>query len=298
MTTSFLKQVLCITIGLILCQCQPPADNSGSRSNDVKPATEAASRPRSTKSTGSKNNDKRIATPATEASSSSADSIPRGAKLLIKAYPDSHLKYANNKIIFPDGTAIRYDDGQRKNFKQQLDNSDIEDMFATPYRKTGRPAYLEDVGRSRCELLFKKMYGNSAAMVRHNLVTIDWFGQKIQFTKVNGAAKNLKAVANEVARHPEYRKYLKSSGTFYWRKVRGANRQSAHSYGIAFDVGVQYSDYWLWKNPDKSETDKIAYYNKMPLGLVKIFERHGFIWGGRWYHFDTMHFEYRPELLL
>jgi len=22
-----------------------------------------------------------------------------------------------------------------------------------------------------------------------------------------------------------------------------------------------------------------------------------FIWGGRWYHFDTMHFEYRPELL-
>ncbi|MDP3291618.1 MAG: M15 family metallopeptidase, partial [Sulfuricurvum sp.] len=24
---------------------------------------------------------------------------------------------------------------------------------------------------------------------------------------------------------------------------------------------------------------------------------HGFIWGGRWYHYDTMHFEYRPELL-
>jgi hypothetical protein len=24
---------------------------------------------------------------------------------------------------------------------------------------------------------------------------------------------------------------------------------------------------------------------------------HGFIWGGYWYHYDTMHFEYRPELL-
>jgi hypothetical protein len=30
---------------------------------------------------------------------------------------------------------------------------------------------------------------------------------------------------------------------------------------------------------------------------VAVFERHGFIWGGRWAHYDTMHFEYRPELL-
>src|SRR5262245_1812136 len=27
------------------------------------------------------------------------------------------------------------------------------------------------------------------------------------------------------------------------------------------------------------------------------FEKYGFIWGGHWYHYDTMHFEYRPELL-
>ena len=26
-------------------------------------------------------------------------------------------------------------------------------------------------------------------------------------------------------------------------------------------------------------------------------ERHGFVWGGKWLHFDTMHFEFRPELL-
>jgi len=30
---------------------------------------------------------------------------------------------------------------------------------------------------------------------------------------------------------------------------------------------------------------------------VAVFERHGFIWGGKWFHYDTMHFEYRPELL-
>ena len=25
-------------------------------------------------------------------------------------------------------------------------------------------------------------------------------------------------------------------------------------------------------------------------------EAEGFAWGGRWFYFDTMHFEYRPEL--
>ena len=31
--------------------------------------------------------------------------------------------------------------------------------------------------------------------------------------------------------------------------------------------------------------------------IVRIFEKHGFIWGGKWHHYDTMHFEYRPELV-
>ena len=40
-----------------------------------------------------------------------------------------------------------------------------------------------------------------------------------------------------------------------------------------------------------------AYKNRIPMEIVRIFEKHGFIWGGRWSHYDTMHFEYRPELL-
>ena len=40
------------------------------------------------------------------------------------------------------------------------------------------------------------------------------------------------------------------------------------------------------------------YDNKVSWRLVEIMERHGFIWGGKWHHFDGMHFEYRPELIL
>ena len=42
---------------------------------------------------------------------------------------------------------------------------------------------------------------------------------------------------------------------------------------------------------------RIPYKNEIPWEIVRIFERHGFIWGGKWYHYDTMHFEYRPEII-
>ena len=60
-------------------------------------------------------------------------------------------------------------------------------------------------------------------------------------------------------------------------------RSNRHKYAFA--------DYWLWKPKDA------PYRNRVPFEIVQIFERHGLIWGGKWAHFDTMHFEYRPELL-
>ena len=231
--------------------------------------------------------------------SPSQSDIPEGASKLIRAYPDFHLAYKDNLIVFSDGTAITYDDHKKKSFVELMDNSDIKDMFSMKYdRNWTTPPYLSDAGRSRNDQFFKKMYGNSAAAVAHHLVNVNWFGSTIRFTTVNGAAKHLRDVAREIARHPKLRKYMAQSSSFYWRKVRGANRQSAHSYGIAIDICTKYSNFWLWSNPGKKETDRLKYENRIPEALVRIFERHGFIWGGHWYHFDTMHFEYRPELLL
>jgi hypothetical protein len=68
-----------------------------------------------------------------------------------------------------------------------------------------------------------------------------------------------------------------------------------HSFGIAVDINVACSDYWHDVVTD--ETAKVDYRNRIPAEIIEIFENNGFIWGGWWYHFDTMHFEYRPELL-
>lgn len=233
-----------------------------------------------------------------EAVRSSQQTIPEKAQRLLRAYPDFHLQYRDNQIIFEDGTVIVFDDGREKDFASLLDDSDIEDMFSMAYKGDGDPKYLQDAGRSRSEAFFKKMYGQDAKSVKKNLVTVSWFGEQVKFSKINGAAEHLKAVADDIAsEHPELISYMKSSGTYYWRKVRGANRQSSHSYGIAIDIAVKQSNYWRWDFSKASETDAIGYRNRIPMKIVEIFEKHGFVWGGRWYHYDTMHFEYRPEIL-
>ncbi|MCK5249849.1 MAG: M15 family metallopeptidase, partial [Spirochaetaceae bacterium] len=35
-----------------------------------------------------------------------------------------------------------------------------------------------------------------------------------------------------------------------------------------------------------------------PEAVVEAFEKNGFIWGGKWFLFDQIHFEYRPELII
>lgn len=216
---------------------------------------------------------------------------------LIEAYPEQNLRYERGKIVFPDGYSLDFDDGKYKDYEDKLGNPDIEDMFSLSYDTLGEPGYLADAGRIRNEAFFKKMYGTTKKEVRQNLEPVEWFGQQVLFSKVNGASLQLKKVAEELSEHSELLPYLQSAGTFNWRKVRGADRMSAHSFGTAIDINTQYANYWAWDYPETDELKKISYANRIPIEIVHIFERHGFIWGGRWYHYDTMHFEYRPEIL-
>jgi len=215
------------------------------------------------------------------------------AQKLVKTY--RQIKACkNNTILWSDGSTMLYDDGKRETFDKILTHADIEDMFTHSYKNGPyrNPPKNYDPGRYRNDAFFRNMYGNTAAEVRKHLTTIDWFGQKVSVTKINGVDKQLKKVARELARYPKLRKYLTPiGGTFKWRKIAGTQRLSVHSFGAAIDIRVKYSAYWRWSKGG------YRYRNQIPLQIVKTFEKYGFIWGGKWYHYDTMHFEYRPELL-
>jgi hypothetical protein len=214
-------------------------------------------------------------------------------------YPDFVKGYEDNHLLLADGSTILYDDKKEKSFIERMDKPDVEDMFSQPYdTSVWLPTRNYDPGRVRNEELLKYMYGKNEAEARKGLVRVKWFKQQILFSGMNGAADSLWAVAKELAQLPaSYQKYFNNSSTFYWRTVRGSNRLSAHSFGIAIDINTKFSDYWRWKNPGKGEEDSLKYTNRIPKEIIQIFEKHGFIAGARWYHFDTMHFEFRPDLL-
>lgn len=234
-------------------------------------------------------------------------SIPIGLQKLIAAYPEQHFKANPNALIWSNGDTLVYQDSvnnAEKSFQLLLNQPDLEDQLSMPYPKGVNyptPKRNHDPGRIRVEAFFLKMYGKNKEAVRKNLVEIDFLGSKLLVTKINSIDKKLTKVAKELAKYPDLKKYLENvGGTFNWRKIAGTNRLSTHSFGMTIDINVTYANYWRWAVGDKNEDGKrsIVYKNKIPLEIVHIFEQNGFIWGGKWYHYDTMHFEYRPELLI
>lgn len=228
------------------------------------------------------------------------------AKSLILAYPDFLEKYEDNFIFSKDGSKLLFSDNiLNKSYEEVLKNSSLENQMSIKYIKIDEnqnyiPAKNEDAGRFRNEEFFKKIYGKDKKEIEKNLVKIKWLpnlsNQTLFVTKINGIDRKLEQISSELEKLPkEFHKYiLKSDGVYNFRKISGTNRLSSHSFAIAIDLNKNYSNYWLWDKKAKN----IEYKNQIPLEIVKIFEKYGFIWGGRWYHYDTMHFEYRPELLL
>jgi peptidoglycan L-alanyl-D-glutamate endopeptidase CwlK len=221
---------------------------------------------------------------------------------LIATYPGL-FTIADNTLTWADGTTMVWDDGKTKSAEELLAHADIEDMFHYVYPGAAQGALIPatdfDPGRVRNEVFFERLYGDSAKAVAKHVVSIKWLpklkGGTVQVTTVFGIDGLVGRVSDELQASPELGKYgLKPGGGFNWRFIAGTTQLSEHSFGIALDVNVGYSNYWRWAKPVKGT---IPYKNRIPLGLAALFERQGFIWGGRWYHYDTMHFEYRPELL-
>ena len=222
---------------------------------------------------------------------------------LVAAYPDFLSGYEGNELIWTDGTRMPISDGvEGKSFDELLDTSDIDDMFAIPYRPgppDGEPAVNDDPGRIRSTDFFIKMYGDCRdGEVAKHMKAVRWVdGSTVKVSNVNHLADHLQDVVDELSALPDsYDKFLSpSAGTYNCRVIAGTDRMSMHAFAAAIDISTATTDYWLWNHPVDG---RIPYRNKVPFEIAAIFEKHGFIWGGKWYHYDTMHFEYRPELFL
>jgi len=225
---------------------------------------------------------------------------------LIAAYPDKLASYSDSELVWKDGSRMPLGSTHaNKPFAEMLDRADIRDQFAIPYPLATvpfrPPATDEDPGRIRNDAFFLKMYGDCRkGEVTLALRPVSWLpnhgGGTVRATSINGVADQLEKVSRDLDLLPDSMiKYLvPMSGIYNCRPIAGTDRLSVHAFGAAIDINAKFGDYWLWaKRPDGTT----VWRNQIPEKIVEIFERHGFIWGGRWYHFDSLHFEYRPELI-
>jgi hypothetical protein len=235
----------------------------------------------------------------------------QGMTCLLNAYPDflsQSTDTSSNTLIWKDGTKMLYDlKIEVTDFEDLLNKADLKTQMSIPYplgALVEPPALNQDPGRLRYEPFFEKMYGNSGNEVKKQLTKVFWAPSNsyVTFSRTNGASESLVAVGKEIMQQPDLLSYVsKSLGTFNWRTIQGTSRKSNHSFGIAidFELPKQSYKYWLWYcKPNQScQYPKSVLTDTILQRVVSLFEKHGFIWGGKWYHYDTMHFEYRPELV-
>ncbi|MCC6625594.1 MAG: M15 family metallopeptidase [Deltaproteobacteria bacterium] len=226
-------------------------------------------------------------------------------KCLADAYPDVVCGADGASLVLCAGGRIPWDDGRGdKRYRAFLEEPDLEEMMRMRYRP-GRdfpvPHVNFEPGRVRHEPFFFAVYGADRRAIERQMVDVPWMPRRggTSVLRVHRrVAPALQRVSDELERalSDDLAALARvTAGAFTWRTVRGSKRVSMHSFGIAIDIGVKRSDYWDWKKPDAH--GRYAWRNRFPWEIAAVFERHGFIWGAKWYHFDTMHFEYRPELL-
>lgn len=199
---------------------------------------------------------------------------------------------ARSPVPLPDGGD---DDGEEV--------VDLESIYRVPYvagpivvLDASDAGAIDDPGRVRIEQLFLTTYGQSRLEVFDHLGKVRFFGLRYPFHEL--AAEPLRRVVArlepEVLANPKLKPFLTNiGGTFIWRKIARSKNLSTHAFGIAIDINVDRAHYWRWQRRGEA----LKWQNKIPQEIVDAFEAEGFIWGGRWLHYDTMHFEYRPELL-
>ncbi|MDZ7576060.1 MAG: M15 family metallopeptidase [Pseudotabrizicola sp.] len=219
------------------------------------------------------------------------------------AYPG--LTVDAQGVTLADGSLIALGEDRSRDPAARLANPTLREQFHDIYPLrfdlNARMDAWHDPGRARVEPLFAALYGGTEQAVRASLRKVAISGKasaSFLISERHGAACQMRAAlagvqALTIDWAPAFRNV---AGSFNWRQIAGTSRMSTHSYGIAFDLNADLGGYWRWSK--RPEGNAGPYLNRIPQDVVQVFERHGFIWGGKWHHFDGMHFEYRPEVIL
>ncbi|ADL53767.1 M15 family metallopeptidase [Clostridium cellulovorans] len=223
---------------------------------------------------------------------------------LMMGYPD-HIEGVVKEnsgliyVVMKSGNKILYDDMVKKNIDQKLKNPDLQDMLEQVYPLTSISSVMKenfDPGRIRVYSLLHEVYGKNKGEIEKNLRCAV---NGLRFNSNNYANDRLVQIMKQIGTLSQTNGKAMAcvypiNGTYNYRVISGTGRLSPHSFGIAIDLASNPKDYWQWASLEQGN-QRIKEY---PKELPQVFENNYFIWGGKWSHFDILHYEYRPEIII
>jgi hypothetical protein len=235
-------------------------------------------------------------------------------RAFVQAYGDliDSVRYEEDDVVFSLGSRpIHFQDG-RMLAADQLARSASCDPIFYPYslRPLTRPLPPPEDLPTFCMDLLESLWGRTEAEIRTHGSSITFldhrmFVNDLLVDPLAAVEREIQAMAARDASVAQWIEDLDITYSFASREIAGSATRSYHAWGLAIDLVPRSYEgravYWRWSrvyNRDGWHQIPVERRWSPPHAVIETFERHGFAWGGKWAHFDTIHFEYRPALLL
>ncbi|MDR2404167.1 MAG: M15 family metallopeptidase [Spirochaetaceae bacterium] len=224
--------------------------------------------------------------------------LPQGDKDRMEMFrPQFMYRYSMEAPVSPDELSPWQDMANQLISRRQLSGS------YRPYRLT------LSAGTIRSPLFETIWQARTREEAFSRQQWIDFLGRSVQIHRdIAAPLGRVEARIQELAKsEPEVQGWLKNLHSitgWNWRNVAGSENRSFHAYGVAVDLLMKaqagMETYWQWTAAKGIDWHSVPVEKRQnpPSGVIRAFEEQGFIWGGRWQRYDTMHFEYHPELLI
>jgi len=222
------------------------------------------------------------------------------------------VAYSDEDVVFALGSRPIHFQGGRMLEEGRLDRGeDCDPLF---YRYSldplEEPPPLPEENPTYCTDLLESLWGRTDHQIRSHggsttFLDHRMFVNNLLIDPLAAVEKDILEVASGDRSVRTWIDEMDITYSFIDRGIAGSPTRSHHAWGMAIDlVPKSYGRlnvYWRWSRVyDREGWHRIPLERRWspPQTVIEIFEKHGFIWGGKWTHFDNIHFEYRPEILL
>lgn len=221
------------------------------------------------------------------------------------------VTYQNDDLVFfLRGSAIHFEDGRMLS-AARLDRRERCDpiFYVYPLEIPEEPVAPSEEPLRYCTDVQEALWGRSESRIREHARSATFLERRVFLNVL--VVRALVDVEREIramaAIEPDVAQWIEELDIAYSlidRGIAGTSRRSQHAWGLAVDLVPRSYEgrqvYWRWTrawNRRGWHQVPMAQRWSPPPSVVRTFERHGFLWGGKWARFDNIHFEYRPEIL-